>query len=68
MTAVSTSARPAVGTRRTRARKPRNLVAHLFLGALIIYFLIPIWWLFVASSKDAPALFSGSGALWFGGP
>jgi multiple sugar transport system permease protein len=51
---------------RKRSRSGRNLVPHLFLGALIIYFLIPIWWLFVASTKDVGGLFNGSaGALWF---
>ena len=28
---------------------------------------MPVWWLVVASTKDAPGLFSGSGALWFSG-
>jgi ABC-type sugar transport system, permease component len=42
-------------------------MAHLFLLALIFYFLIPVWWLVVASTKDAQGLFSGSGALWFNG-
>jgi multiple sugar transport system permease protein len=61
-------ARPATYTaaRRAKASGRRNIVPHLFLGALIIYFLIPMWWLLVASTKDAPGLFSGtSGALWF---
>lgn len=44
----------------------RNVIAHFFLLVLVVYFLIPIWWLFVASTKDATGLFSGSGALWFG--
>ncbi len=58
-------ARPA-GERLTRRRPNRNVVAHLFLGALILYFLIPIWWLIVASTKDVGGLFNGSaGALWF---
>ena len=61
MTSLLTS-RPPAGTRRA----PRNITAHLFLGALIIYFLIPVWWLIVASSKDATGLFAGTnGALWF---
>jgi multiple sugar transport system permease protein len=43
-----------------------HIVAYLFLGVLVVYFLIPIWWLFVASTKDAAGLFNGSsGALWF---
>jgi multiple sugar transport system permease protein len=44
----------------------RNIVGHLFLGVLVLYFLVPIWWLIVASTKDAQGLFAGSsGALWF---
>ncbi|HEY0002923.1 MAG TPA: carbohydrate ABC transporter permease [Actinoplanes sp.] len=31
------------------------------------YFLVPVWWLLVASTKNAEGLFSGSGALWFNG-
>ena len=50
-----------------RGSHPRHVVAHLFLLALVFYFLIPVWWLFVASSKNAQGLFSGSGALWFKG-
>jgi multiple sugar transport system permease protein len=42
------------------------VVAHVFLGVLVLYFLVPIWWLFVASTKDTEGLFAGSsGALWF---
>jgi multiple sugar transport system permease protein len=41
-------------------------VAHVFLGVLVLYFLVPIWWLFVASTKDTEGLFAGSsGAMWF---
>jgi len=44
----------------------RNTIAHIFLGILVIYFLIPIWFLIVASTKNAQGLFAGSaGALWF---
>ena len=40
--------------------------AHVFLIVLVIYFLLPLWWLIVASTKDAHGLFSGTGgALWF---
>src|SRR3954451_19152408 len=49
-----------------KGRPGGRIVANLFLAALIIYFLIPIWWLFVASTKDVGGLFNGtSGALWF---
>lgn len=48
-------------------RKPRHVGAKLLLLALVCYFLVPVWWLLVASTKDAQGLFSGSGALWFSG-
>jgi multiple sugar transport system permease protein len=49
-----------------RTRSGRLLLPYLFLGALVIYFLIPIWWLFVASTKNVNGLFGGAhGALWF---
>nr|WP_097326860.1 carbohydrate ABC transporter permease [Actinoplanes atraurantiacus] len=32
---------------------------------MVCYFLIPVWWLLVASTKNAEGLFSGNGALWF---
>lgn len=69
-----TSARIAVPTaspkrsrqRRKRKETTRRLPAYLFLSALIMYFLVPIWWLFVASTKDVSGLFNGSsGPLWF---
>jgi multiple sugar transport system permease protein len=55
---------------RTTGTKPthrqRHVVGHLFLLALVFYFLIPVWWLLVASTKDAHGLFAGSsGAMWF---
>jgi multiple sugar transport system permease protein len=62
MSAASTG---TSSTRRTTHE--RHLVGHLFLLALVFYFLIPVWWLFVASTKNAEGLFSGSGALWFHG-
>lgn len=49
-----------------RPKRRNNVVAHVFLVALVLYFLVPVWWLFVASTKDAHGLFSGSGGtLWF---
>jgi len=49
-----------------RGPRQRVLLPHLFLGILVIYFLVPLWWLFVASTKDAQGLFGGAhGALWF---
>jgi multiple sugar transport system permease protein len=52
--------------RRPRGANRRLVLPYLFLGVLVVYFLIPIWWLFVASTKTAAGLFNGSnGALWF---
>ncbi|HWU47015.1 MAG TPA: carbohydrate ABC transporter permease [Humibacter sp.] len=61
-------ARRGSGSRERAAhgRPRRNVIAHLFLAIMVVYFLVPIWWLFVASTKNAQGLFSGSGALWFG--
>jgi multiple sugar transport system permease protein len=50
-----------------RPRKPRNAITYVFLGILVVYFIIPLWFLFVASTKDAPSLFGGDSALWFSG-
>ena len=60
--------RAAAGSedRRPRGANRRLVLPYLFLGVLVVYFLIPIWWLFVASTKTAAGLFNGSnGALWF---
>jgi multiple sugar transport system permease protein len=68
---TSTTLRATTSTTSRRApHKPRTAgrttFAHIFLGILVIYFLIPIWFLIVASTKDAHGLFGGtSGALWF---
>jgi multiple sugar transport system permease protein len=46
---------------------PKHVWAKLLLLALCAYFLIPVWWLAVASTKNAEGLFAGTGALWFNG-
>src|SRR3954464_5788997 len=46
---------------------PRHIWAKLILLALAGYFLVPVWWLLVASTKNAEGLFAGTGALWFNG-
>ncbi|WP_341996264.1 carbohydrate ABC transporter permease [Microbacterium sp. LWH7-1.2] len=46
---------------RTRGRASLNLV----LALLVVYFLVPFWWLIVNSSKTAAGLFGGDNALWF---
>lgn len=62
MTTIDAARKPSAG----KPRRERHVLAYLFLIALVFYFLIPMWWLIVASTKDAHGLFSGSGgALWF---
>jgi multiple sugar transport system permease protein len=46
---------------RTRGRASLNIV----LALLVVYFLVPFWWLIVNSSKTAAGLFGGENALWF---
>ncbi len=42
--------------------------SHLLLLAFAVYFVIPLWWLLVASTKSNSGLFVGSGGpLWFNG-
>jgi multiple sugar transport system permease protein len=56
-TATASFARPA---------SKKHIGAHFYLIVLVLYFLLPLWWLIVASTKNAHGLFSGSsGALWF---
>jgi multiple sugar transport system permease protein len=35
------------------------------MGLLVVYFLIPFWWVIVNSSKSSAGLFGGGSALWF---
>ena len=52
-----------------QARTPRKADEHIrasvFLGILLIYFMVPFYWIIVNSSKDAAGLFGGGSALWF---
>jgi multiple sugar transport system permease protein len=58
-------ARPRADTRRAARGRPA-IGSHVFLLVLVLYFLLPLWWLLVASTKDAHGLFAGSaGTLWF---
>ncbi|WP_245325577.1 carbohydrate ABC transporter permease [Paeniglutamicibacter terrestris] len=43
-----------------------RLVVTIVLGCFAIYFLVPIWWLFVAASKPMGEQFSAPG-FWFNG-
>ena len=46
-------------------RERRSNVLTLGMVALLIYFLLPLFWLFIASTKTVGDLFSSFG-LWFG--
>ena len=49
-----------------RARRaPRHITLQIVLALLVIYFLIPFWWVIVNSSKSSAGLFGGGNALWF---
>lgn len=45
--------------------KQRHLAPQLVLGFMLLYFLVPFWWVIVNSSKNAAGLFGGGNALWF---
>jgi multiple sugar transport system permease protein len=65
-TAPTDLAGPPTARKVSSVRPSRRIIPYLFLGTLIVYFLTPMWWLFVASTKDVTGLFNGtSGALWF---
>jgi len=49
------------------AQGGRRIGSHVILLVLALYFVIPIWWLFVAATKSTGGLFS-SPAFWFDDP
>lgn len=51
----------------TRGSRPqtRHVSLQIVLGILMVYFLVPFWWLVVNSSKTSAGLFGGGNALWF---
>lgn len=61
---------PAKGKRgATRHYDPsrrRSWLLTVLLWLCVLYFILPLWWLFVSSTKDNSALFSTFG-MWFGG-
>ncbi|MCR2783618.1 MULTISPECIES: carbohydrate ABC transporter permease [unclassified Microbacterium] len=72
MTTLDTRAvvtgRPARGGRRALRRyvpeKRRSWLLTVLLWLCALYFILPLWWLMVASTKDTSALFATFG-LWF---
>jgi len=59
----------AIRAERARAirRQPGRIPLQIILGLLLVYFLVPFWWVIVNSSKDSAGLFGGGSALWFAG-
>ena len=55
---------PVASTGR-RPRRPQYLPLQILLVFLVVYFLIPFWWVIVNSSKSSAGLFGGGNALWF---
>ena len=49
----------------SRTRR-RSWLLTVLLWLCVLYFVLPLWWLLVSSTKDNSALFSTFG-LWFGG-
>jgi multiple sugar transport system permease protein len=75
MTSLDTRTAVTVGAggesaRRARRRfapeRRRSTLLTVLLWLCVLYFVLPLWWLLVASTKDNEALFSTFG-LWFGG-
>ncbi|MDT3315744.1 carbohydrate ABC transporter permease [Microbacterium sp. KSW4-11] len=59
----------ALATDLPKTRGPRESIlsrtaALLVMGVFTLYFLVPIWWLFIASTKDRGQLLT-TNALWF---
>lgn len=55
----------SMSTARGSRRQPRYISLQIVLGILMVYFLVPFWWVVVNSSKTAGGLFGGGNALWF---
>lgn len=57
--------RPATGTDRTAGRRRSStIIVTAILVVAALYFLIPVYWVFVASTKSTADLFSTNG-FWF---
>ncbi len=61
--ASSRQVRPA-DARRVRESPLSRTAAMLVMGVFTLYFLVPIWWLFVSATKD-PGQFTSTEPLWF---
>ncbi|MEV4686288.1 carbohydrate ABC transporter permease [Microbacterium sp. LWH3-1.2] len=63
---TETRGKPRKLVERRSAPRPRGRASlNIVLALLVVYFLVPFWWLIVNSSKTAAGLFGGDNALWF---
>ncbi len=69
MASITLDTQQTAGQDRRRGdagRPSRRIGSHVFLLIMVAYFIIPLWWLVVGSTKSNSGLFVGSGgALWF---
>lgn len=55
-----------MATKHTSTRPRGRIGSHMFLLIVAVYFVLPLWWLIVGSTKSNAGLFTGSGGpLWF---
>ena len=56
----------AAESRQPGSTRSNRVLTNLFLLALVVYFITPLWWLIIASTKSEAGLFGGTGGpLWF---
>lgn len=63
-TDVGVAARKSSGAHGPRERVMSRTVAMVIMGVFTLYFLVPIWWLLVAGSKDQRSILT-TNPLWF---
>ncbi|MGW5666310.1 carbohydrate ABC transporter permease [Streptomyces sp. NPDC003758] len=66
---MTTAAAPVAAARAPRVKSSARgrVTVNAVMVAMILYFLMPFWWLVVAATKNNDALFS-TAALWFNSP
>lgn len=61
-----TASGPRKKGRNGKPRRDKSVGLHILLAVASLYFLLPMWWLFVAGTKSTQGLFTGTGGpLWF---
>ncbi|MGR6972347.1 carbohydrate ABC transporter permease [Streptomyces cynarae] len=67
MTTATAPVSAAVPAPRVKSSARGRVTVNAVMVAMILYFLMPFWWLVVAATKNNDALFS-TAALWFHSP